>query len=71
MADTEHDPTHTPERRRRPRPAGPRTAIGPMVSAACYQHRHQHCDTTCRPLLPFPCGCSCHVTILRLDKPDL
>jgi hypothetical protein len=34
--------------------------IGPMVSTACLQNRHQECTANCTPLLPFPCGCTCH-----------
>jgi len=34
--------------------------IGAMVSTACFENRHQECTGDCRPMLPFPCGCSCH-----------
>ena len=34
--------------------------IGPMVSLACIENRHEKCTGDCRPLLPFPCGCPCH-----------
>lgn len=41
-------------------PQGQASQVGPMISLACFEHRHEDCPLDCKPMLPFPCGCSCH-----------
>jgi hypothetical protein len=43
-------------------PQGYASQVGPMLSVACFQSRHQDCTGDCRPMLPFACGCTCHQT---------
>ncbi len=36
-------------------------SAAPVLSIQCFEGWHGECLGTCKPFMPRPCGCQCHV----------